>query len=102
MTGMFSTWPPATFEIVGVAGFLLYVVNYALLTFQRLRSQDTGYFILNFLAASMVLFGLMHSWNLASALIQIFWIAISIAAVAIRLGKSRRPQSRAAAPDVMS
>lgn len=98
MTGMFNSWPPALFEIVGVAGFFLYVLNYALLTFRKLASEDTGYFVLNLLAASMVLIGLMHAWNLASVLIQVFWIAISIIAITLRVGRRRRTSYAARVP----
>jgi len=81
--------PPSAFECVGVAGFAIYVLNYAMLTFHRITSHSKTYFVLNLIAASMVLVGLTHSFNLASALIQLFWIAISIAAIALRLRPSK-------------
>ncbi|MCG6904026.1 MAG: hypothetical protein LJE68_15235, partial [Rhodobacter sp.] len=63
----------------------LYVLNYTLLTFHRLNSRDTCYFALNLAAASMVLVGLTASFNLASALIQSFWVVISLTAILLRL-----------------
>lgn len=82
--------PPVLFEGIGVMGFALYVLNYGLLTFQRTTSQSQTYFVLNLFAASMVLIGLTYSFNLASALIQMFWIVISIVAIALRLRPARR------------
>ena len=75
---------------IGVTGFLLYVMNYTALTLRWLSSDHITYFVISGLAASLVLIGLMQEFNLASALIQIFWIAISTVAILIRLFGSRR------------
>lgn len=80
-----STVPPLLIEMIGVAGFSLYVLNYCLLTLHRLTSQSSTYFVINMVAASCVLIGLTHSFNLASALIQVFWIVISITAIVMRV-----------------
>jgi len=71
--------------MTGVAGFGLYVMNYTLLTFHKLHSHDAHYFAINLVAAAMVLCGLMVSFNLASAMIQAFWVVISFAAIIVRL-----------------
>jgi len=76
--------PNEVFDAIGIAGFGLYVLNYVLLTFQRLRSEQISYFVVNWLAATMVLIGLTTAFNLASALIQIFWIVISTIGILIR------------------
>lgn len=84
MTNVITITNPVLFDCIGVAGFGLYVINYLLLTFDHLNSRHAAYFALNLVAASCVLVGLMVSFNLASALIQIFWVAISISAIVIR------------------
>lgn len=85
MPQFFTSLPPTIFEILGVAGFGIYVLNYTLLTVHRLTSQSKAYFVLNMIAATFVLIGLTHSFNLASALIQSLWIVISIYAVVTRM-----------------
>lgn len=87
MSAFFSAVPPGFFDAVGIAGFGLYVLNYTMLTFQKIRSDQIAYFATNGAAALMVLIGLMSSFNLASAMIQVFWIGISAMAIFIR----RRP-----------
>ena len=82
--------PPSLVDVIGVIGFSLYVMNYCLLTFHRLTSHSKLYFMINLMAASMVLIGLTHSFNLASALIQLFWIVISTTAIIVRLRQSKR------------
>ncbi len=76
---------PNTFEVAGVVGFGLYVTNYTLLTFHRLHSHDALYFGINLVAATLVLASLTTSFNLASAMIQAFWVVISITAIILRL-----------------
>ncbi|SEV95524.1 hypothetical protein SAMN04488515_0391 [Cognatiyoonia koreensis] len=82
--------PAEVFDAVGVAGFGLYVLNYTMLTFKRTTSERIGYFVVNWLAASMVLIGLFNAFNLASALIQIFWIAISTVGILVRFRRPRK------------
>jgi hypothetical protein len=82
--------PPFVVNVIGVIGFSLYVMNYCLLTFHQLTSHSKLYFVINLMAASMVLIGLTHSFNLAAALIQLFWIVISTTAIIVRLRQSKR------------
>jgi hypothetical protein len=93
MNSLISVSNPFLFEMIGVAGFGLYVMNYTLLTFHKLHSHDALYFAINLIAAAMVMCGLLVSFNLASAMIQAFWVVISTAAIIVRL---RRSVTRAA------
>lgn len=95
MTYLLDRFDPAVFDAIGVAGFGLYVLNYTLLTFRKLQAENIAYFVLNGTAAVMVLIGLTSSFNLASAMIQVFWVGISIVAVVMRL------RSRSAKAPVM-
>ena len=83
----FENLPTEVLDAIGIAGFGLYVLNYSLLTFQRVQSHQICFFALNGLAAMMVLIGLISAFNLAAALIQIFWIVISIVAIFVRWRK---------------
>jgi len=84
-----SMFPAEAFDAIGVAGFGLYVINYTMLTFDKFRSTQVRYFAVNLAAAAMVLISLTSTFNLASAMIQVFWIAISVAAIIIRIRKTR-------------
>lgn len=77
--------PPNVLQTIGLAGFALYVMNYALLTMQWLNSNCALYFAVNLTAASFVLIGLAGNFNLAAALIQGFWVVMSILGLCIRL-----------------
>ncbi|WP_300435992.1 hypothetical protein [uncultured Mameliella sp.] len=99
--------PEDVFRAVGLCGFFLYVGVYAALSFRLVTGDCLSYFVGNTAAASLVLIGLSHEFNLASALIQVFWISIGIAAIVLRLlrrasdrraeaARARRVMSRAA------
>ncbi len=76
-------------EIAGVGGFLLYVFNSSMLSLRRVSSECIGYYAVNICAASLVLIGLTTSFNLAAALIQSFFIAMSSIGIALRLYRAR-------------
>lgn len=81
-------------ELIGVFGFCLYVTTYTLLTFRIIAGPSVLYFSLNMTAASCVLIGLTQSFNLASALIQIFWISMSITGITLNLLRNRKARSQ--------
>ncbi len=85
MNTIFNFYGPTIFDAIGIAGFGLYVVNYTMLTFQRVKSESIIYFVINGSAACMVLVGLTNAFNLAAAMIQIFFICISCVAILVRL-----------------
>ncbi len=54
------------------------IVAYFLLQLGRTSGSSALYLYLNLFGAAMVLFSLFFTFNLAAAVIEIFWIAISI------------------------
>lgn len=76
---------------IGVLGFALYVLTYSLLTLRVLQGCSPRYFALNLAAASCVLIGLTGNFNLASAMIQLFWVAMSLLGLMLHI---MRPAAR--------
>lgn len=82
-------------ELCGLAGALIYVGGYLLIAFDVLHSRAALYYALNLAAALLVLVGLGHSFNLASALIQVFFATASLIGI---LRHARRPARVPAGP----
>ena len=82
--------PEYFFETIGVIGFCLYVLAYTLLTLRLLAGNSVKYFSLNLTAASCVLIGLTVSFNLASALIQLFWVVMSLVGITLHVLRPAR------------
>ncbi len=66
------------FDSLGILGFILYLVSYALLQARKILGDSISYIMLNLTAATLVLVSLTNHFNIASALIQISWIVISL------------------------
>lgn len=71
-------------QLIGVCGFLVYVVSFGAVQFGYLDGNSAAYTLCNILAASLVGIGLIAEFNLASALIQGSWIAIGLRGLALR------------------
>lgn len=88
----FSTLPFEVAQTIGVFGFCLYVLAYSMLTLRYLTPSSVRYFILNLTASTCVLVGLTVSFNLAAALIQLFWVAMSLIGIMLHVVKPIRPK----------
>lgn len=77
------------FQALGVCGFLLYIGTFAALQFRLIDGNGVSYTLLNIAAAALVLISLIHDFNLASALIQISWVAIGIIGLGLRFWARR-------------
>lgn len=86
-------FPPPMTEMIGLLGFGIYVLAYTLLTLSVVTSAQTSYFAMNLCAATCVLVGLSASFNLAAALIQVFWVAVSLVAIGLRLTRGAIPRA---------
>lgn len=93
---VFSTIDFNTFlKALGLLGFAIYVTGFMLLSTGRLNSRGTRYFVMTLVASSCVLLSLTVDFNLSSALIQIFYVCVSLSAIFLR---ARARQVREAIP----
>ncbi|MEM9169437.1 MAG: hypothetical protein AAGC56_07255 [Pseudomonadota bacterium] len=65
-------------DLVGIAGVSLVVGTYFLAQIGRMETTRPAYPALNAVGAALILVSLSYSFNLASAVIEIFWLAISV------------------------
>ena len=70
--------PALVLEALGILGVVIYMGSYVLLNAGYITGQGYHYTLMNMAAAICVLASLSQSFNLASAMIQICWIAISL------------------------
>ncbi len=66
------------YAVFGFVGVALYLGSYAALQLGYINGQGGAYAALNLFAATSVLISLVQAFNLSSAVIQAFWIVISI------------------------
>lgn len=63
---------------IGILGTVLVVLAYYLLQLERVDPRGLGYNLINLLGAVLLLISLWFHFNLASFIIEIFWIAASL------------------------
>ena len=77
-----NTLTPETYEwlfqVIGLAGAGMYIAAYSGLQLGFWHGTSLRYILMNLVAASLVLLSLTVKFNMASAIIQITWISISI------------------------
>ncbi|MBW6488750.1 hypothetical protein [Sulfurimonas sp.] len=65
-------------DVVGIVGVAMVLVTYFLLQSEKIDSKGFLYSFLNFLGALLIVYSLLYNWNLASFIIEFFWILISL------------------------
>lgn len=73
---------------IGLLGFCLYVGAFFALSMGRLDSSQPRYFVLVLTASTCVLVSLWADFNLSAALIQSFYIVMSMGAIIRRFRQS--------------
>ena len=68
-------------NLIGIIGVAFILITYLLLQMEKLASTDLNYSLGNLIGAACILFSLVFRWNLSAALIEIFWIIISITGI---------------------
>lgn len=65
-------------DALGIFGSLLIVIAYFANLRGRLANTGLAYSLLNLIGAALILFSLWWSWNIAAAVMEGFWAAISV------------------------
>jgi hypothetical protein len=65
-------------DTIGMAGTFLVVLAYFLLQLEKVDPKSLSYNMLNLVGASLLLISLCFTFNLASFVIEVFWIAASL------------------------
>lgn len=68
-------------DAVGSLGALIVVAAYFATQVRMINSDDLIFPVVNLVAALLIVYSLMHTFNLASMLIEGFWIIISVVGI---------------------
>ena len=65
-------------NIVGIVGVALVILAFFLVQIEKTTPKSALYLYSNFWGSLMLLFSLCYHWNLASVIIEVLWLLISI------------------------
>jgi len=65
-------------DSIGSVGVVIIITTYLLLQLERIDSKSLQFSLLNSFGSVLILISLFYNWNLASVLIEGFWILISL------------------------
>ncbi len=65
-------------DAIGSFGALIVVAAYFATQMRMMNSSDLAFPVINLLGSVLIVYSLIHNFNLASMLIEGFWILISI------------------------
>ena len=65
-------------NVLGVLGVFLVLLAYLLLQIGKMKAGWISYSLLNTLGSALILISLYYYWNLASGVIEIAWLFISL------------------------
>ncbi len=65
-------------DLIGMTGTALVVLAYYLLQLEKIDPKGLAYNLLNLFGATFLLISLLYTFNLASFVIELFWIGASL------------------------
>lgn len=69
---------PLIGDAIGIVGVFLIVIAYVLMQLNRMDPKKVTFSLLNALGAILILISLLYDWNLASFVMEIIWITLSL------------------------
>ncbi|WP_170761216.1 CBU_0592 family membrane protein [Ruegeria lacuscaerulensis] len=82
-------------DAIGSIGALVVVAAYFATQMRMMNSDDLAFPVLNLVGSILIVYSLLENFNLASMLIESFWIVISMIGILqyIRLRHDKSPKS---------
>ncbi len=77
-------------DIIGMAGTFLVVLAFFLIQLEKIDPKGIQYNLYNLIGAILLLISLCINFNLASFVIEIFWISASIVGIYKYYGRKRQ------------
>lgn len=77
-------------DYVGILGVAIILVAYVMLQVEYLSPKDFSYSFVNLIGSILLLYSLFYHWNLASVVIEIMWMVISLYGIGKTFVKRKR------------
>ncbi|ARD42891.1 hypothetical protein [Colwellia sp. PAMC 21821] len=78
------------FDIIGMSGTILVVGAFIMLQLEKINPKSLAYNLINLSGAVLLLISLCYNFNLASFVIELFWISASVIGLVKYYTKSKQ------------
>jgi len=68
-------------DAIGILGVLLTLIAYFLLHINKIRPDKFYYPFLNTVGSGMILYSVVHAWNISAFVMEVCWLLISLSGV---------------------
>lgn len=68
----------SSYNVIGIIGVIFVLLAYLLLQIDKLQQDSIAYSAMNLVGSVLILISLCYTWNLASGMIEIAWLLISL------------------------
>ena len=85
------------FDVIGLVGVSFIVVAYILLQADKLSAANPWFSVVNAVGSALVLVSLWFEFNLAAAVVEVFWLVVSL----FGLWRARRGLRSSAGPEIV-
>lgn len=65
-------------DTIGITGVLIIIIAYILMQIDRMDPKGFLFSLLNTIGAIFILISLLYDWNLASFVMEVIWLSLSL------------------------
>lgn len=65
-------------DIIGITGVFIIVIAYISMQIDRMHPKGFWFSLLNTIGAVFILISLFYAWNLASFIMEVIWLSLSL------------------------
>lgn len=69
---------PLIGDVIGIVGVLIIVIAYIFMQIDRMDPKGLTFSFLNTIGAIFILISLLYDWNLASFVMEVIWLSLSL------------------------
>jgi hypothetical protein len=69
---------PVFGDVIGIIGVFIILLAYILMQTDKIDSKGLNFSLLNTIGAILILISLYYDWNLASFVMEVIWLSLSL------------------------
>jgi hypothetical protein len=69
---------PVFGDVIGIIGVFIILLAYILMQTDKIDSKGFNFSLLNTIGAILILISLYYDWNLASFVMEVIWLSLSL------------------------